>query len=186
MEDAMQSPPLDLPSLAARVEKLESQNRLLRRVGLAFLLLPLTLIVMAQAQPPRNLEAQSFVLRDSSGIKRAELSMGQEDAELRYMGKDDPVLRFFNSKGQQTSTVGDGIIFLIDPKKSKAPSPFVGDIMLSMAGGEPSIDFGDTNGFHSFLGVTDTITTRTGEQHQTSAASITLEGKDRKVLWSAP
>jgi hypothetical protein len=167
----------DLQSVTARIAKLEGQNRLLKRGGLTLLLLPLVLIVMGQARPSDALEAHSFVLRDSSGIKRAELAMAKEDA----------VLRFFDAKGLQTSSVMDGFVFLVDPEATKV-APETGYIMLSMAKGDPDIIVRDSNGFNASLGVTDSVTVRTGEQHKSTAASLTLfgSGKDGKVLWSAP
>jgi hypothetical protein len=44
----------------------------------------------------------------------------------------------------------------------------------------------DTDGFAATLGVTDLLTSRTGEKHKTSAASLILFDKDQKVLWRAP
>ncbi len=66
-----------------------------------------------------------------------------------------------------------GSIFLSDPK---------GNVSL----GQGSIGVGDGQGFRTTIGSTELGTPRTGETHKTSAASIVLFGKDRKVLWSAP
>ncbi len=73
----------NLGSLAARIENLERQNRLYKRGGLALLFLPLPLIVMRQARPARTLEAQSFVLRDAKGNRRAELATFDTGSMLR-------------------------------------------------------------------------------------------------------
>jgi hypothetical protein len=175
----MQNSTSDLTNLSARIEKLERQNRLFKRGGLALLLLPLALIVMGQARPSDTLEAHNFVLRDSGGTKRAELTMAKEDA----------VLRFFDSKGLQTSVVSDGLIFLVDPQHTKNLAPSVGGyVMLSVGSGEPDITVQDTQGFSAVLGVTDTVTSLTGEHHESSAASLKLlgPGKNANVLWSAP
>lgn len=173
----MNSATADVKSLAVRIEKLEKQNRLLRRLGLAFLLVPACFAVMGQAGPARTIEAQSFVLRDSIGIKRAELTMAKNDA----------VLRFFDSKERQTSAVSDGFIFLVDPQRTKATNE-AGYVMLSMAQEEPSITIRDTQGFSATLGAADTVTTATGEQQKSTAASLKLfgPGKDGRVIWSAP
>jgi hypothetical protein len=74
----------DLQSLVTRVDKLERQNRLFKRGGLALLLAAATLILMGQARPSDTLEAHGFVLRDSSGIKRAELAVLAGGPVLRY------------------------------------------------------------------------------------------------------
>jgi hypothetical protein len=72
----MQDLTSDIQSLAARVVKLEGQNRWLKRGACAALLLFGSVLVMGQARHlPDVIEAHSFVLRDSTGIKRAELTM---------------------------------------------------------------------------------------------------------------
>lgn len=47
-------------------------------------------------------------------------------------------------------------------------------------------DLTDKQGFETKIGRTSLETPRTGETHETSAASIVLFGKGSKVLWSAP
>jgi hypothetical protein len=50
----------------------------------------------------------------------------------------------------------------------------------------PALAVTDSQGFRSVLGVTKTVSTGTGEQHQTSAAALTMFDKEGKVIWSAP
>jgi hypothetical protein len=49
-----------------------------------------------------------------------------------------------------------------------------------------SLSVTDVQGFKSVVGVTGLETPATGETHTTSAAAVTLFGKDRKVIWQAP
>ena len=49
-----------------------------------------------------------------------------------------------------------------------------------------SLEVSDKEGFQTKIGTTDLVTPRTGETHKTSAASMILFDKDRKVLWQAP
>jgi hypothetical protein len=109
----------------------------------------------------------SLDLYDSNGTARASLSIFD----------DGPALDLFNSKGKLTTMVSDNLISV-----DAGNSNYVG---LS-ADGEPNLEISDSQGFEARLGVTTTVTTLTGEQHETSAASLTLFGKDKKVLWSAP
>ncbi|MCJ7502590.1 MAG: hypothetical protein MUP80_05970 [Acidobacteriia bacterium] len=44
----------------------------------------------------------------------------------------------------------------------------------------------DAQGFKAVVGVIQTETIKTGESHKTSAAAVTLFGKDDKVIWHAP
>jgi hypothetical protein len=49
------------------------------------------------------------------------------------------------------------------------------------------LELSDDAGFKSSLGVTkELVTLRTGETHQTSAASLLLFDKDKNVIWKAP
>ena len=82
---------LELSGLASRLERIEKENRWWR-TWIVSLLLPICLVVMGQANR-RVVEAESFVLRDAAGIKRAELAMGQDNAALY----------FFGLRGQQSS-----------------------------------------------------------------------------------
>ena len=45
----MNNQTIELQAVVERLERIEKQNRILRRVGLALLLLPLALLVMGQA-----------------------------------------------------------------------------------------------------------------------------------------
>jgi hypothetical protein len=94
----MQNSTSDFDVLAARVERLEKQNRRLKRGGLAVLLAAASVIVMGQARPSTTLGAQSFILRDASGGKRAELVLDSESPR----STPTPTLRFFDDKGNQT------------------------------------------------------------------------------------
>jgi hypothetical protein len=50
----------------------------------------------------------------------------------------------------------------------------------------PVIEVIDAEGFAAHIGSSDLLTSRTGATSKTSAAAVTLFGKDGKVLWSAP
>jgi hypothetical protein len=251
----MQNSTSDIEYLAARVEKLERQNRLFKRAGLALLLLPAALLVMGQARPSGTIVAQGFVLTDANGIKKAELSVPSGNKE------GTPVLRFFNSDGEVNALLsakayvlfgagartiqgdngpvqmriqrvsvdyagfhvwdesGKALIDLgeLETPEALAPSASLklydsderqrielgvrstseSGIWLFDAGGQsraglgltserPYVRLSDSDGFSAQMGSTDLVTPSTGEQHKTSAASLTLFGKDNTVLWSAP
>ena len=227
----MEIPPSDLEFLAARVETLERQNRLLKRAGLAALVTAASLIAMGQARPSRTVEAQHYVLTDANGGKRAELVL--DSASPRSSAS--PTLRFFDEKGTETLSLsstrlelsaqsGLGANVLLTDKRGVARAdlgladdqPFIllndakgssrirvqltGDqpsvvlqdakevprLGLSVINDQPRVGLDDTEGFSAALGSTDLVTTSTGQQHQTPAASLVLFGKDGSVLWSAP
>jgi hypothetical protein len=51
---------------------------------------------------------------------------------------------------------------------------------------EGSLFLEDAQHFQAVVGVTELETIRTGEGYTTSAAAVTLFGKDGKVIWRAP
>ena len=211
-DDAMDPSNADLMSLAARVERLEMQNRLFKRAGIALLLLPLSLVITAQARPPHIVEAEEFVLRDSNGTKRAALQLTQTAAyviseavppvkipagispNLTLYGENGEArvvlsvtslassLQFYGSHGNPHITIGN--LGEDTPTMTLSSGDNKADIIVSHDG--PSFDLEDANGFSANLGRTALVTSRTGEQHQTSAASLVLLGKDGKLVWSAP
>jgi hypothetical protein len=94
----MQSPISDFQLLAERVERLERQNRLLKRGGLAALVCAASLIAMGQARPNHAVEAQNYILTDASGHKRAELALESSSP----VSSPSATLQFFDEKGDQT------------------------------------------------------------------------------------
>jgi hypothetical protein len=202
----------DLQSLAARIEKLERQNRLLRGAGLALLLLPVALVAMGQARPTRTVEAEEFVLRDSSGTKRAALQLTRTEPfeipeavpPLKVPAGVSANLTLYGEKGEIRAVLGAAPLAsaLAFYGYDGNPHVTIGNLggetpTLNMRSGDnkaevtvdrngPQFDLMDNDGFSLKLGSTALVTGRTGEQHKTSAASLTMFGKDGKVLWSAP
>jgi len=59
-----------------RLEKLERQNRLFKRISVLFLIVACTMFLMGQkSDQPRTVEAERFILLDSKGKVRTELSV---------------------------------------------------------------------------------------------------------------
>ena len=128
----MQNSTSDLDLLAARIERLEKQNRRLKRSVLAVLLGAASLVVMGQARPSTTLGAQSFVLRDATGGKRAELVLESESPR----SIPTPTLRFFDEKGNQT-------LFLSSTRLELAGQSDLGtNIILDDAKGVARADLG--------------------------------------------
>jgi len=209
-DDAMDPSNADLMSLAARVERLEMQNRLFKRAGIALLLLPLSLVITAQARPPHIVEAEEFVLRDSNGTKRAALQLTQTAAyviseavpPVKIPAGISPNLTLYGENGEarvvlSVTSLASSLQFYgshgnltIGNLGEDTPTLALssGDNKARILAGHdgPWLDLVDANGFSANLGRTALVTTSTGEQHHTSAASLVLLGKDGKVVWSAP
>jgi len=100
----MTEPTLD--TLTRRLERLERQNRWLRRVSLLILLGAVVTPLMGQEPPHRpfrTVEAEEFVLRDARGQVRATLGTTQNPSSA--------FLRLHNDDGKQRARIsvsGDG------------------------------------------------------------------------------
>jgi hypothetical protein len=124
---------LNLNKVVARLEKVEKENRRMKRAALAFLLVGVSVAVMGQTRPAvRTLEAQSYVLQDASGTKRAELVL-----ETGAPGEEpSPVLRFLDGKGSEALSLSSTRLELAG-KSDLGP-----DIILDDAKGTPRVDLG--------------------------------------------
>jgi hypothetical protein len=115
-----------------------------------------------------------FSLVDSNGKSRAELDLGN--------GSTPPGLTLFDEHGTSVLSLVGGE---------------AGELRLGRAGGEdhfwagvapgvgPYLSLSDNEGFLTAIGNTDLVNTRTGRTRRTSAASVVLFGKDKRVLWAA-
>jgi len=237
-----------------RLEKLERQNRRMKQVGAAALILAAAVLLMGQANPNRKIvastvEAERLVLKDSKGNERVVFSgsgnnpFGPADQiiagpflefldvegnpqmkisdenrgsfgnsrgiELYNKGgsavlasfllvDDVPSLELYDVEGsrkqaQQTSKVTAEAMAEKDEQKQIAIraknvwSEFPGsEFLLSVSKDGPIFSLKDGDGFKTTIGSTNLLTPRTGETHKTSAASVVLFDKDKKVIWSAP
>lgn len=198
-------------SLEVRIERLERQNRLFRRGALTCLIGLVSIALMAQTKHPRKaapapaapvmpekIEAGSFVMKDTNGKIRAELSMAGTG----------PAFKLFDESGTPLVAISlnDGnpqgpMMLFSDPQHHAGFSLSVLDGMgsqLSLVGARPdiqarmevapdgtSLEMSDADGFTTSIG--NGMQVAKGKQpKKTTAASVTLYGKDRKVLWSTP
>ena len=70
--------------------------------------------------------------------------------------------------------------FVINDEKA---TPRVG---FGLSAGHPSISVSDAEGYSAVFGSTPLVTSSTGTERQTPAASLVLFGSDGRLLWSAP
>jgi hypothetical protein len=211
--------------LVARIEKLEQQNRNLKRGALACLIAiasfgligqlmgqttttqhkkPATPKAAAPPPPPaplvlpKDIEAESFTLKDANGKVRAELSMSGEGPSFKL--RDQAGTALVTLSVLDTAT-GGPLLLLSDPQHlaSVSMSAVTGQgSQLSLIGERPDIqahigvapdgttlELSDKDGFTTSIG-NGFQPTKNGQAKQRTAASITLLNKDRKLLWSTP
>jgi len=199
--------------LEVRIERLERQNRLFRRGALTCLIALVSVGLLGQSKHPRKaapttapaasvmpekIEAGSFIMKDSNGKIRAELSMVGTGPTFKLRDENGtPLITLFLNDG---SPQGPMMLFS-DPQHHAGVSLSVLEGMgsqLSLVGARPDIqarmevapegtsfEMSDTNGFTTSIG--NGMQASKGKQpKKTTAASITLYGKGRKVLWSTP
>ena len=183
--------------LVARIEKLEHDDRRLKRLGAAALLLVATLGLIAATRPvPDVIKAHEFEVVDSAGKVGMRLETSPDGADILIA----PSALSAPSEGK-TAAVSIGAsgkqswVNLGYAEWATAPTrtqPFVAfepvlDLSSSPSKG-PKIVLSDSQGYVMSLGSTALVTPGTGATEQTSAASIVMfsNGKKHHVLWQAP
>jgi hypothetical protein len=202
-------------SLEIRIERLEKQNHRLKLSALTVLIAFISVSLLGQTKQtkkpapkspaapgapvtPDQIEAHSFVLKDSNGKVRAELSMTGTGPGLKLRDEAGTAL--------VTLSLNDGapqgpLLLMSDPQHKAGVSISVlsgNGSQLSLVGERPDIqarmavapagtsfEMSDADGFTTSIG--NGLQASKGKQpKQTTAASISLYGKDRKLLWSTP
>lgn len=174
----MESGAAELTAVMQRLEQLEKQNRRFKQVGTAILLFLGCTFLMGQTTPYRTIEANEFVLKDTQGKMRGKLAMTDGTA---------PELILYDSGGIDRVRLGANpflgsmLSFYSAEKKS---GPLRDGLKIDI--NEAGVAIFDDAGFEARIGGIDLVTPRTGETSKTSAASVVLFDKDKKVLWKAP
>ena len=202
--------------LVARLEKLERDNRRLKRLGAAALVLVAALGLIAAAQPiPNVIKAHEFEVVDGAGRVRIRMavnpqqqganvtlfdSAGTRREQLSVLdGKWDDI-SLFDAHGHaaldishitaayENSPIDQNEIYLARRATKTGGFNMPGIEMGVSAAGEPTISLSDPQGFKMALGNTGMVNLSTGKARQTSAASIVMFGNDKKgrVIWQAP
>ena len=198
--------------LEIRIERLERQNRLFRRGALTCVIALVSVGLLGQTKHPHKagtatpaapaipekIEAGSFILKDSNGKIRAELSLAGTGPTFKL--RDESGTPLITLSLNDSSPQGPMMLFS-DPQHHAGVSVSVLEGMgsqLSLVGARPDIqarmavapegtsfEMSDANGFTTSIG--NGIQASKGKQpKKTTAASVTLYGKDRRVLWSTP
>lgn len=196
----------DVKSLCERVERLEKQNRWMKRMGVVAILSAVVLLVSGQAKldTKKTVDANEFVLKDANGVVRAKLGMGAE-----LLMKNGPGLVLYDERGQERASIatseektqinvsGGGFttsssMWAGAPGKDGSGVAITGPsgvVRMNLNGpviGGPQIGLQDMEGYETHIGKTDLVFAKSGKTQQTSAASVVMFDKDKKVLWSTP
>jgi hypothetical protein len=187
--------------LVRRLEKLERDNRRMKRAGIAILALIAGLVAVAATRPvPGVIQAREFDAVDRTGNIRVKMGVGSEGTALTlYDGSGHseaglaiptngqwPAVWLSDgqdkAKAQMNVAWGNPQIWLEGPQGQ-------GQVFLGVSPSDsPTITLSDAQGFKMQLGSTQTVTERTGQTQTTSADSIVMFGKDNehRIIWRAP
>jgi len=208
MDNHREKQPLEI-----RIERLEAENRRFKLGALTLLIALVSVSLLAQTKQtkkaapkpapaasvtPDQIEAHSFILKDANGKVRAELSMTGTGPGLKL--RDESGVALVTISLNDDAPQGP-LMLMSDPQHHAGVSISVLNGMgsqLSLVGERPDIqarmavapdgtsfEMSDSNGFTTSIG--NGLQSSKGKQpKQTTAASITLYGKDRKLLWSTP
>ncbi|HET6144312.1 MAG TPA: hypothetical protein VFE02_12460 [Candidatus Acidoferrales bacterium] len=202
--------------LEIRIERLEKQNRRFKMGALTLLAALVSVSLLGQTKQtrkpapkaaaapaapgtPDQIEAHSFVLKDSTGKVRAELSMTGTGPGLKL--RDEAGTALVTLSLNDSAPQGP-ILLMSDPQHKAGVSVSVlsgNGSQLSLVGERPDIqarmavapagtsfEMSDAEGFTTSIGNGLQTAKSNKQPKQTTAASITLYGKDRKLLWSTP
>jgi hypothetical protein len=152
--------------------------------------------VVATTVAAASVEAQSFVLKDANGHVRAELALMGSTPSLKFRDESGSALVTLSLNDKPAGP----LLLLSDPQHHASVALSVlenSGPQLSLAGERPDIqlrmgvspdgttlELSDKDGFMTSIG--NGVLPKNGQVKKTSAASIALFGKDRKVLWSQP
>lgn len=146
---------------------------------------------------PTAVEAQAFILKDSNGRVRAELGLTGSTPSLKFKDESGSALV---TLALNSDAPGGPMLLLSDPQHHASVALSVlehagpqlaltgerADIQLHMgvAPDGTTLELSDKDGFTTSIG--SGVVAKNGQAKQTSAASIVLYGKQRKLLWSVP
>jgi hypothetical protein len=188
----MNSTTLSMELLQDRLLKLEKQNRRFKQLGAAAFIGATALVVMGQAPSKKTIVANEFILKDSAGKIRAELSVSETTkTPVAQLVLFDPNGKEKVSVDSGPAGLGGGIVLSGD----NGPNAFLTSKFFSisrdnnitgMTMAEDGLLVSDSQGSQTAIGVVSLVTPSTGETHKTSVASLVLFDKNKNVIWRAP
>lgn len=196
------------------VSELEKRVFRLQALVCVILLLLLAMLLSGFAQSaPEEIKAQRFTLVDKNGKTAASiLERGSLGVAISVKGNGRDYSYLFDSLGCLSLRTTDvtqyaalcsntlGASLSLDTgqesyivlNSANSSMAYISINTRTGAHGEfsinpyPNLTLKDSQGFESRLGVSSTETTRTGESHKTSAASLVFFDKDGKVIEKFP
>jgi hypothetical protein len=178
----------------ARLEKLERENRRMKKIGFVTVVFASVLFISGQAKSNKVVEANAFRVVDATG--KVVGTFAANDEGRSFLMLTDSTGRLLASLQGSTLSLGsvdtNTLIRLVSvPSFTSRGLHMAGsagkfDVTLDEDSGGPNMTIEDNKGYSSVLGRSDLVLTKRRKKEQTPAASVVLFNKDKKVLWSAP
>jgi hypothetical protein len=193
-----------MTQILERVEKLERQNRGFKLLGLLLMVCAASFLVMGQTAPrkgSRVVEAEKLIIRNQNGKEVITLEALEGRASLALLTPDGfpSVILCDSENGPYLSLKTQDYKHLADLGiKSgsggyltfRGYSPNMKDIApwFSVSGywDNPVMEITDRQGFRTSIGVIAMPAQAKSGSVRTSAASMVMSDKDKRILWRSP
>jgi DNA helicase HerA-like ATPase len=143
----------------------------------------LSAFIMGRSRPSKTIEAERFIVKDSSGKTRGEFGSDAGGATLTVGSLVEGERGTPGEKYLVTLHGGDYAWINL---RSADTREYINGRLNAKANGGALLSLADGEDYETEIGNTALLSPLTGEKHSTSAASVVLLAKDKKVLWSAP
>jgi hypothetical protein len=173
---------MELSEISARLERLERQNRTMKRAGFGLLAAALAVALIGAATPeeiPEVIEAREFRVIDENGKRRTTISANgfgyhDENGQTRALIDADG-FRYGDENGKVRAGMGaDGFGYLNANSTIRA--------MMGAAG----FSYADENGqMRALMGVAELVSPETGMESRYPAAVVLFDA-DGNLIWRAP
>lgn len=167
-------------TIVQRLDRLERENRLLKRVGIAALSTIAAVVLMGQALPSsvaKLVEAERFLVRDTAGNPRATLGLLPDGSpSLNLIDKDGNIRMAVGMKPE-----GSPSLNLYDKTQTNRA------VLATLPDGSPALVlFNKAGETQALLGSNFPMKMHTEDIMTRPASSLVLFDKDGKVVWKAP
>jgi hypothetical protein len=182
----MHSETMELGELLSRLERLEKENRRVKRITATGLLILCCALFMGQSRPSKTIEAERFIVKDSSGKTRGEFGMDPGKAGGATLTVGSLVEGGRGTPGEKYLVTLHGGDYAWINLRAADSREYINGRLNDETNEGALFSVTDGKDYEADIGNSDLLSPHTGEKHHTSAASVVLIGKDKKVLWSAP
>ena len=162
--------------LLSRIERLEKENRRVKRIMATGLVILCCAIFMGQSRPGRTIEAERFIVKDGSGKTRGEFGMDPRDTGGATLTVGSLVEGRKGTPGEKYLVTLHGGDYAWINLRAADSREYINGRLNNEASEGALLSVTDGKDYETDIGNTDLLSPRTGEKHRSSAASLVLFG----------